>query len=201
MTLGFDVYSIYVGLKTHFKTDYDYVKFNGKIKNITQSSFNARKDQRIFEHIANKFPKREYVPLILSNLLASEGDYYIADRTLEDMKKIFYQWKNRYECLVRTFKDDIIHLNITALKKELNFADIFKIDNNHPIILKKLISRDIAPETVIILNDINNFFDYFDKKMPDDIIWCHWRTILTKYNSFLRYDKATYLEILKEELV
>jgi hypothetical protein len=76
----------------------------------------------------------------------------------------------------------------------------FKIkDHEHPPLLKLALGGKITIETFCILLEVTNTFDYFQKKLENDIIWKKFRVFYTKYMPFIRhhYDKKTIVELLK----
>ena len=70
-------------------------------------------------------------------------------------------------------------------------------DGQYPILLKEVMHSNIAVETLVILNDIMNFFPMWDKKIADTIVWPSMRRKFVKYTPFIDYDKPKYVEILK----
>ncbi len=56
---GFEVYTMYVAMKAHFKTkSYDFVEFGGRIRSRV-SSYEKRKDKYYFEKLARKYNEQE----------------------------------------------------------------------------------------------------------------------------------------------
>ena len=50
----FKAYMIYMGLKAHFNSDYDYIKYGGKTS-ATRKSYLNRKDKAFFGKASRKF--------------------------------------------------------------------------------------------------------------------------------------------------
>jgi len=44
---GLNAYSTYLAIRNHFKTNYDYFKYRGKLK-VSETSFLKRKDKFFF---------------------------------------------------------------------------------------------------------------------------------------------------------
>jgi hypothetical protein len=63
-----------------------------------------------------------------------------------------------------------------------------------------MMQNEVTIETVVILNDMMNFFPMWEKKITDDIIWPNWKLRLQKYSPFLIYDKPKFKAILKEKI-
>ena len=72
--------------------------------------------------------------------------------------------------------------------------------NSYPLLMRMVQQKQVALETLCILNDIMNFFPMWDKKIDDDIIWPQWETKIKKYTPFLHYDKEKFKQILKEKV-
>jgi hypothetical protein len=73
-------------------------------------------------------------------------------------------------------------------------------DGQYPILLKEVMHNTIAVETLVILNDIMNFFPMWDKKISDTIVWPSMRRKFVKYTPFIDYDKEKFKSVLKETL-
>ena len=67
---GLEAYSTYLAVRNHFKTDYDYFKYNGKIK-VNEDKFRTRRDHYQFEKMARIYNKRP--------LHKVSGVYFIED--------------------------------------------------------------------------------------------------------------------------
>jgi len=79
--------------------------------------------------------------------------------------------------------------------------DLLKVKSGqHPNLLIQTMQGEIAIETLVILNDIMNFFPMWNKKISDDIVWPTYKRKCEKYSPFLFYDKSKFKSILKENL-
>ena len=68
---GFNAYKIYLALKSHFTSDYDYFKYHGKMR-VKEESFLKRRDKFFFEKIERRY-KKELVPFFVSNLIKEDN--------------------------------------------------------------------------------------------------------------------------------
>ena len=67
----FEVYQKYLSLKQHFsKKDYDYFKFNGKVR-ASASSFEKRKDKHHFIRLSKIYKDEEITKVFVSNFVKS----------------------------------------------------------------------------------------------------------------------------------
>ena len=55
---GADAYRTYLAIRNHFKTDYDFFKYNGKMK-VSNDSFLKRRDKFFFAKLERKYRKNE----------------------------------------------------------------------------------------------------------------------------------------------
>ena len=116
---------------------------------------------------------------------------------LQDGEDIYKKWQKRNQSLTYRFEQDIIHLfNSTQSPNDMLMVE----NGQYPILLKEVMHSSIAVETLVILNDIMNFFPMWDKKIDDDIIWPDFRLKCVKYTPFIDYDKKKFIEILKEKI-
>ena len=75
--------------------------------------------------------------------------------------------------------------------------EVFDCTKGHPLVLKKFLSGNISPETMVIYDKIFLFGNDFDKKLQDPV----WETVskkLKKYSPFLNIDVPYYKNILKQ---
>jgi hypothetical protein len=70
----------------------------------------------------------------------------------------------------------------------------------HPKLLSETMSGTTTIETMVILNNIMNFFPMWNKKIDDDIIWPNFRLKCEKYTPFVTFDKVKFKSILKEQI-
>ena len=192
---GFDAYKIYLALKQHFTSDYDYFKYNGKVRGNVDS-FLKRKDKFFFRKLGKKYNKDELVEFFVSNFIVS--DNWIGNLLSQESEDNYVQYKKRMESLSYNFHselhflDDFCSSNGSQLNKLLLVED-----GNHPILLKLLLQKKISVETVIIMDDALKFTRYWDAKL-DDIIWEEKKRLINKYRKFLKYDPFQFRKILKE---
>lgn len=183
---GFDAYKMYLGIKAHFaQPSYSYIKYQGRVR-ANEHSFNKRNDRYFFEKLANK-------PDLLNFLVANflESDKWVRDLLNDESENRYVEWQRRNQSLSYNFEKEL-----SALSGE--FKDAFIVKNGqHPNLLKEHRQGNISAETLTILNDIMNFFPYWDKKITDDIIWPKTRDKCLKYAEFIKYDKSKLKKIVK----
>jgi len=189
-----EAYKIYLGLKLHFNSDYDYQRYGGKSRASKQSFLN-RKDRSFFARVARKY-KDSVKDFFIANFLVNQKGWI---GNFNDLN--YTEWNKRKQSLTYTFNNEMTSL----CQLENNFDDIFKIENNtHPIIIKEFLAKRVSIETLIILQDLVNYIKDFDKKLSDDLVWPDIRRLIVKYSVFLNIDiqkcKINLLKIIKENL-
>ena len=189
---GFAAFAMFHALKLHFTGSYDYVKYNGKT-NVSKQSFSIRKDKFTFYRLSRKYSLDELRNYYISNFIVQDVNW-VGDITGPDNEENYKKWQKRIQSLTYQFESDIIYV----LDKH---NDIFKVElGNYPKLLVETMHGKVAIETLVILNDLLNFFPMWEKKISDDIVWPELKTKCEKYKPFLFYDKNKMKNILQEKI-
>ena len=193
---GFAAYALFHALKLHFTSDsYDYIKYNGKT-NVTKTTFSTRKDKYSFYRLSRKFGLTELKDYYLANFLVSDIQW-VGDILGPDSEENYKKWQKRIQSLTYTFESDIIKLlDRVDVPNEL----LMVRKNEFPLLMQCAQQGDITIETLIILDDIMNFFPMWEKQIYDDIVWPNFKMKCQKYKAFLHYDKEKFKQILKEKI-
>lgn len=189
---GFAAFAMFHALKLHFTGSYDYVKYNGKT-NVSKQSFSTRKDKFTFYRLSRKYSLDELKNYYISNFIVQEINW-VGDITGPDNEENYKKWQKRIQSLTYQFESDIVHVLD-------NHNDIFKVESgNYPKLLVETMHGKVAIETLVILNDLLNFFPMWEKKISDDIVWPELKIKCEKYKPFLSYDKNKMKNILQEKI-
>jgi len=191
---GYSAFALYNSLKLHFSSpSYDYFKYHGKT-NVSESSFMKRKDKYSFYKLSRKHNLEELKNYYVSNFLETDVKW-VGDIAGLEGEETYRKWQTRNQRLTYQFEQDIIYL---FNKYELK--DILSVSGSYPKLLEEMMQKNVMIETVVILNDMMNFFPMWQKKINDDIIWPNWKLKLEKYAPFLYYDKAKFKAIVKGKM-
>lgn len=185
----------YTGIKLHFTTSYDYVKYNGKVQ-LTKEQFEKRKDKFFFQKLSKKYSKQEeLIEFLISNFI-DKDKVWVGDLLLEQATSNYQNRQKILQSLSYIFENDC-----SFLFYEINNPNEILITNgDYPILLKKTLQQDIHFESFCILNMILNFFPMWKNKISDNVYWPTVCKKVEKYSCFLPKDHVKYKKILKKVL-
>lgn len=195
-TTGFEAYTLFHSLKLHFTTDsYDFFQYNGKVK-LSKDNFEKNKAKYSFYKLSRKYELKDLLNFYIANFLVKDVSW-IGDITSVEGEENYKRWQKRNQSLHYRFKEDIIHL----MEKVSAPTDLIKVkDGQYPLLLNETMRNNISIETLCILNHMMGFFDMWNKKISDTIIWPSWKLKCEKYTPFIHYDEAKFKETFKEAM-
>ena len=192
---GYAAFTMYNSLKLHFTSkSYDYFKYNGKT-NVSTATFLKRKDKYTFYKISRKYTLDEMRDFYVANFL--QGDKWVGDMATVDGEEVYKKWQKTQQSLTYTFENDIMYLLADGGSPD---SMLEVKPNQYPALMKFVQLGQVSLETLVILNDIMNFFPMWNKKIDDDIIWPDFKLKCEKYTPFLHYDKKKFKEILRDKV-
>lgn len=202
---GYDVYRLYVALKTHFHSEtYDFFVSEGRIR-AKRSSYDRRRDRYFFEKLARRFSGRdsfELVDFFVANL-ASNASLWVGDMLNPECEHNYVEWCKRNQALDYTFECDCKIILDEIEKEGVSFNSLFESENQqHPLLLRMVMRQQIHSETFIILNNMLKFFERWDVQMPGDYVWEEFKRKCEKYKPFLRIgeSKCKHRSIMRQKL-
>ena len=178
----FDACQLYMALKLHFTTKYDYFKYNGKTK-LTPEQFNKRKDKYQFVRLARKYTDEEFVEYCCANLI--RGKQWIGDFSKDNL----LEHQRVIQSLEYNYKNDMEKL----LTNAENFDILFECgQGSHPRLLKQYLGKKISLETMVILNKVLQYKTHWDKAIKETYIWPDISKRLEKYSPFVKINVRQY---------
>jgi hypothetical protein len=122
---------------------------------------------------------------------------WVGEMTGPNGEDVYKKWQKISQSLTYNFESDIVRI-----LEQVNSPDeLMKVrSGEYPDLLVGAMQNSISIETLVILNDMMNFFSMWDKKISDDIIWPSWKLKCEKYAPFITYDKVKFKNILKEAI-
>lgn len=199
MPNGFETYSLYISLKSHFSSKrYDFHKYNGQIK-AHYTAYEARPDRLYFEKIGKRYPKDKLIDIFVANFV-ERPDMWIGDVLDTEAEEIYTSWLQKIESLTYNFSEECGDMLAWLEKKGKKFNDIFKVEgHDHPLIVKMALQRVISLETFIILDMLLNFCPKVNKRLSDPV-WELFFLKVTKYAPFLKVDVSKCRSILLKKI-
>jgi hypothetical protein len=193
---GFSAFAIFNATKLHFTSDsYDFFKYNGK-SNVTKQNFANRKDKYSFYKLSRKYRNEDLMNFYIANFLVKDVNW-IGDITGVEGEENYKMWQKRNQSLNYRFKEDIMYL----MDKVSIGSDMIKVkDGQYPLLLNETMQGAVTIETLSILNHMMGFFEMWNKKISDTIIWPTWKRKCEKYTPFIHYDESKYKETFKEAI-
>jgi|TARA_Y100000296_G_scaffold85569_1_gene121907 hypothetical protein len=177
---------MYCALKAHFsRKDYDFLTYKGKSR-VSRDSYWKRKDKSFFFKISKKYDSyNEIKNYFVANFVAERSGYIAKfnDKNYEDWKEKRNNFHFIFTEEIRPFVED--------------FNPIFKVKNSeHPFLLKEYLGKRVSLETLIILDELLEFTNSWNKSMAEDYVWYDTNKLLQKYKRFLTIDKKQYRILL-----
>lgn len=192
---GYEAFTLYHGLKLHFSGKYDFIKYNGKT-NVNKDQFMLRKDKFSFYKLSRKYKREELFGFYISNLLINTN-IWVGDLMQDEADQEYKRWLKTQQSLTYIFEQNLNHLfDLVEMPEEL----LKVVDGQYPLLYNEYLQGKMNLETIIILNDIMNFFPMWQKKVTDDIVFPDFITKCEKYKPFLNYDKAKFKSKIKEKI-
>ena len=191
---GYETYLLYLALQRHFSTTYDFFKYNGKV-NASKEAYSKRNDMWSFEKLSKIIPEDDRV------------DFFVAhfkDTPKEWIRNMSKTGLDKYRAIIKNlptkFKEDLEYIKMVGPAKMIAVER-----QDIPLIHDKVLSNDIAKETVIILNNIFPFLDKHEKEVELGWLWPDYLMSVKKYAPFiekkLNADYNIYTDIARQVLL
>lgn len=185
----FDAWRIYTTLRLHFTSDkYDFIKYQGKARNLTVEAFHQRKDKRYFYVLAKKHPGEDRLINYIVASMVVNSKIYPAYLVGDEAEKNYKNWSERQENIAQKFKEDLG-------KIEEFRRDFSVIGGQYPQVLSLFLADEISVESLAILNSMLKLDKAWSGKMNDPVTWPEISMKLRKYHPFIRYDHSLVKQI------
>jgi len=195
---GFNAYKLYLAVKNHFTTNYDFFKYNGKV-NAKEDSFLKRRDKFFFAKLQRKYNNDQLRDLFVSNFADGE-DFWIGNVLTQKAESVYTEWKARQMKLSYIFEQDLKFLYDYYNERNLDFNSLFVMENGHPILLQCVLRNDIYVETMVIIDRVLNYSRKWNKVL-DDPVWTEFKKRMDKYSPFVLFEAEKGKKILRKVFV
>ena len=186
---GYESYKLYLGIKLHYNSDYDFNKYNGKVS-ASFESFLKRSDKFQFSKL-RKQHRENLKDFYIANFM--HKDYWIGDLFGEEAKENYTEWKKYNQSLLYCFEKDIRYLN--SLEGVLD--NLFNTDSSsHPIIVSSILSKSISFATGVLLDSLIRWSSSI--KITEQYVWPELQRRIQKTQGFIGYNNKKLKEKVLE---
>ena len=186
---AYDAYKIYIALKSHFNSDYDFNKYNGKVS-ASFESYLKRSDKFQFSKLRKQHGEN-LKDFYIANFMYK--DYWIGDLFGEEAKENYTEWKKYNQSLLYCFEKDIRYLN--SLEGVLD--NLFNTDSSsHPIIVSSILSKSISFATGVLLDSLIRWSSSVN--ITEKYVWPELQRRIQKTQGFIGYNNKKLKEKVLE---
>ena len=186
---GYESYKLYLGIKLHYNSDYDFNKYNGKVS-ASFESFLKRSDKFQFSKL-RKQHRENLKDFYIANFM--HKDYWIGDLFSEEAKENYTEWKKYNQSLLYCFEKDIRYLN--SLEGVLD--NLFSTDSSsHPIIVSSILSKSISFATGVLLDSLIRWSSSVN--ITEKYVWPELQRRIQKTQGFIGYNNKKLKEKVLE---
>jgi len=195
---GFDVFKVYLGVKLHFTTKtYDYIQYGGKV-NCKLETFTKRNDRYFFHKLSKQYGQTDILDFFVANF-ATDSKGWVGNLLRNDGRDIYLDYKKRKEAFAYHFRADCVRINDDFLRNNIRFDDGFVCHNGqHPRLLRLLIQKRTAQQTIIVLDQILSFSKNWNKEITEKVVWPKISSTLTRLKPFIKFNETECKMIMKE---
>lgn len=191
---GMKAYQEYVALKLHFTRDkYDYFKYMGKVRSISESAFEIRKDVFHFRKLERRY-KDDLTNFYVANMSQGKGIKWIGDLITIEAEKTYMDWKRHMESITYMFKQDM--QTIADLCQDIEKA--WRTDGGHPDVLRLHLGGKIKLESLVLADRVLRFHEIWDARITDTVVWPDVSRKIKKYGPFVKADAATVKKTMRQ---
>jgi hypothetical protein len=197
---GFDVFKVYLAVKLHFTTNYDYIEYNGKV-NCKLDTFTKRNDRYFFHKLSKKYAEADILDFFVANF-ASDSKGWIGNLLQRDGRDVYLDFKKRKEAFAYHFRSDLVSIHSDFLRNGISFDDGFVCNNGqHPRLLRLLIQKRASQQTIIVLDHFLSFSKNWSKEITEKVVWPKISSTLTRLKPFIRFNETECKMIMKDVFV
>jgi len=182
---AYEMYGRFLALQRHFTSDYDAFKYNFKVR-TNHDKFMERNDRFMF-HKLSKHDDPD--GLMISNFLIRDK-VWVTDLFDARAEETYKEYRKRRANVTYNFRNELS-------KVDVGFNEMLEVKNGqYPILLRKFLSKDISPETMVGVEALTGVFKMWDKNITDEYMWPETRRRLTKYRPFLELKKDALKQVV-----
>ena len=194
---GFDVFRVYMAVKLHFTTDYNYFDYDGKV-NIKLDTFTKRNDRYFFHKLSTKYNQNEILDFFVANFIEKDKNW-IGNLLDSDGREIYLNYKKVKDNFKFHFRNDFDNIVNDFNTKRISFDDGFVCNSGqHPRLLRLLIQRRASFQTFVVLDQVLSFIKNWNKEIEERVVWPKIAHKVSKLKPFINYNITECKLIMKE---
>mgnify|MGYP001200126512 CR=1 FL=1 len=189
---GYEIYIKYLALQKHFSTDYDYFKFNGRVK-ASVDAYQKRNDMFAFEKLSKVISNDDLEDFFVAHFLENPKEW------IKNMSKPTMEtFKSKLRRMPSLFKEDLMYIKEQGPKKMMAIY-LDKIPEIHNAVIKK----DINIESIILLDKIYPFIEKHEQAIQLPFVWPEHIKKVKKYRPFVlsKLEYKYYEDIARDVLI
>lgn len=186
MLTQYEVYIIFNGINRHFNSSYDYIKYNGKMKNLLKKNEFYSTNKKALYSKYSKHSKPMLEKMFVYSFIENKN-FWIS--SYEEAMRNYLKHNSIMDSLTYQFTNEIQHIDKTLSK------NISCEKNQHPYLLKLFFMKKISLEGLIIIIDVLGISDYWSKFLKDDLMWNDLHIKIEKFKPFFEYDTEKFKKI------
>ena len=197
---GFDVFKVYLAVKLHFTSNYNYFDYDGKV-NCKLETFTKRNDRYFFHKLSKKYGKDEILDFFVSNFCENDKKW-VGNLLQNDGRETYLNYKKVKDNFSYHFRNDFTNIVNDFSSKRISFDDGFRCSGGqHPRLLRLLIQRRTSFQTIIVLDQVLSFIKNWNKQIKERVVWTKIAHTITKLKPFIKYNETQCKLIMKEIIV
>ena len=177
---GYESYKLYLGIKLHYNSDYDFNRYNGKVS-ASFESYLKRNDKFQFAKL-RKQHNGQLKDFYIANFM--HKDFWVGDLFGEEAKQNYTEWKKYNQSLLYSFEKDIRYLNSHEGVLDRIFNNT---GSSHPFIVQSLLSKSISFGTGVLLDSVLGLSSSI--KISEQYVWPELKQRLQKTHGFIGYNQ------------
>jgi len=189
---GFRAFKVYLAVRAHFTSDYDYFKYNGGIR-ANEETYLKRKDRFFFKKLQRKISNRDELARFIAINFIENPKVWAKDLVSDKAEEIYQEFLRREGSRSYVFKNDC--QTMADLCPDLN--ELLAVKTSElPTLIKLYLNKTIGLDTLLIIDRLTRFSEHWDKKIGGNFIWDDLHIKMKKSSSFFKIDDERTKKIL-----
>lgn len=165
---GYCFYKVYSGIRLHFTTNFDALKYGGNCKSVTEESFHNRRDKSRFDQWAAKINKNDAIQFCVFNFAHSDNNWFYGE--FETARLTYLKTKGYFAALKYNITNELQLIENLKQDKNLTFKNVISYTKSgfKPPLLQLMVRGSVSKEFVCLLDRTSNFLESWMEQSTDD---------------------------------